>query len=147
MRYFLMILILLVGCLMPIQASVNAKLGTFLKAPLMAALVNFVVGGSILLFVVLGMRTPNNLLQAVKEAPFHAWIGGAIGAVYVSSVIFLVPRLGAALSFALIVLGQLAFSLVIDHFGLFGVSAQPINWGKILGVLLILAGVLVIQKF
>ena len=147
MRYFLMILILLVGCLMPIQASVNAKLGTFLKAPLMAALVNFVVGGCILLFVVLGMRTPINLLQAIKEAPFHAWIGGAIGAVYVSSVIFLVPRLGAALSFALIVLGQLTFSLVIDHFGLFGVSVQPINWGRIMGVILVLAGVLAIQKF
>ncbi|MCT4601382.1 MAG: DMT family transporter [Marinifilum sp.] len=147
MRYFLMILILLVGCLMPIQASVNAKLGTFLKAPLMAALVNFMVGGTILLFVVIGMRTPNNLIQTIKEAPLHAWIGGAIGAVYVSSVIFLVPRLGAALSFALIVLGQLAFSLVIDHFGLFGISVQPINWGRVLGIMLILAGVLVIQKF
>jgi transporter family-2 protein len=55
--------------------------------------------------------------------------------------------LGAALSFALIVLGQLAFSLVIDHFGLFGVSVQPINWGRLAGVLLIIVGVLVIQKF
>ena len=147
MRYILMFLILLVGCLMPIQASVNAKLGSFLKAPLMAALVNFIVGGSILLFVVIGNRTPNNLLQTIKEAPLHAWMGGLIGAIYVSSVIFLVPRLGAALSFALIVLGQLAFSLVIDHFGLFGITVQPINWGRIAGVLLILAGVFVIQKF
>ena len=109
MRYFLMILILLVGCLMPIQASVNAKLGSFLKAPLMAALVNFMIGGCILLFVVLGMRTPNNLLQAVKEAPLHAWIGGAIGAVYVSSVIFLVPRLGASLKLCLNRIGTIDF--------------------------------------
>ncbi|WP_421920082.1 DMT family transporter [Marinifilum sp.] len=147
MRYFLMIWVFLLGCLMPIQASLNAKLGSFLKAPLMAALVNFVVGGCILLVVVLGMRTPNNLLQAAKEAPLYAWIGGSIGAVFVSSIIFLVPRLGSALSFALIILGQLAFSLVIDHFGLLGIQVQPVNWGRIFGVLLILAGVLVIQKF
>ncbi|MGQ1909732.1 DMT family transporter [Marinifilum sp. RC60d5] len=147
MRYFLMILILLVGCLMPIQASVNAKLGSFLKAPMVAALVNFLVGGIILFLVVLLTRPSNNLMQTIKEAPFHAWIGGAIGAIYVSSVIFLVPRLGAALSFGLIVAGQLIFSLLIDHYGLFGIPVQPVNWGRILGVFLILAGVFVIQKF
>lgn len=147
MRYFFMILILIVGCLMPIQASINAKLGTFLKAPLMAALVNFLVGGFILFVVVIGIRTPNNIMQAVKEAPLHAWLGGVLGAVFVSSAIFVVPRLGAALSFGLIVAGQLLFSLVIDHFGLFGVPIQPVNWGRVAGVVLILVGVLIIQKY
>ncbi len=142
-----MILILLVGCLMPIQASVNAKLGSFLKAPLLAALVNFIVGSIILILMVLITRPSNNLLQTIKTAPLHTWMGGLIGAIYVSSVIFLVPRLGAALSFALIVAGQLVFSLAIDHFGLFGIPVQPVNWGRILGVFLILGGVFVIQKF
>ena len=49
-----MLLALTVGCLLPVQASINAKLGTFLKAPLMAALVNFIVGDFILLTVVKG---------------------------------------------------------------------------------------------
>ncbi|MPQ47746.1 EamA-like transporter family protein [Marinifilum sp. N1E240] len=147
MRYFLMILALVVGCLLPIQASINAKLGTFLKAPLMAALVNFIVGGFILLMVIIGTRTPNNIILAIKEAPVYAWIGGLMGSIYVASIIFLVPRLGAALSFGLIVCGQLVFSLILDHFGLFGVPVQPVNWGRIAGVLLILGGILVIQKF
>lgn len=142
-----MLLALTVGCLLPIQASINAKLGSFLKAPLMAALVNFIVGGFVLLTVIVSTRTPNNLLQTMKEAPVYAWIGGLMGAIYVSSIIFLVPRLGAALSFGLIVAGQLVFSLALDHFGLFGVPVQPVNWGRVLGVSLILAGVLVIQKF
>lgn len=147
MRYLLMLIIFVVGCLMPIQASVNAKLGSYLKAPLLAALVNFAVGGTILLFVFLGTRTQNNLLQTIKEAPFHSWIGGAIGAIYVTSIIFLIPRLGAALSFGLILAGQLLFSMVIDHFGLFGIPVQTINWGKVFGVALILTGVLLIQKY
>ena len=147
MKYFLMLLALAVGCLLPIQASINAKLGGILKAPIMAALVNFMVGGFVLLVVILGTRTPNNLLQAFKEAPIYAWIGGVMGCIYVGSIIFLIPRLGAALSFSLIVCGQLVFSLILDHFGMFGVPVQPINWGRISGILLILGGVLVIQKF
>jgi len=142
-----MILALVVGCLLPIQASINAKLGTFLKAPLMAALVNFIVGGFILLMVIIGTRTPNNIILAIKEAPVYAWIGGLMGSIYVASIILLVPRLGAALSFGLIVCGQLVFSLILDHFGLFGVPVQPVNWGRIVGILLILGGILVIQKF
>lgn len=147
MRYFLMLLALVVGCLLPIQASINAKLGTFLKAPLMAALVNFMVGGFILLSVLLLSKTPNNLVLAIKNAPAHAWIGGVLGSIYVTSIIFLIPRLGAALSFGLIVAGQLVFSLLLDHFGLFGVPVQPVNWGRILGILLIFAGIFFIQKF
>ncbi|MFA9372045.1 MAG: DMT family transporter [Labilibaculum antarcticum] len=147
MKYFLMLLALAVGCLLPVQASINAKLGVFLKAPLMAALVNFMVGSFILLLVILGTRMPNNLLLAAKEAPIYVWVGGLMGSIFVGSIIFLIPRLGAALSFGLIVCGQLVFSLILDHFGMFGVPVQPINWGRIAGVLLILVGVLVIQKF
>jgi len=142
-----MLLALIVGCLLPVQASINAKLGTFLKAPLMAALVNFIVGGFILLTVIIGTRTPNNIVLAIKEAPVYAWIGGLMGCIYVTSIIFLVPRLGAALSFGLIIAGQMVFSLALDHFGLFGVPVQPINWGRIAGVFLIFAGILLIQKF
>ena len=147
MRYYLMILALVVGCLLPIQASINAKLGAFLKAPVMAALVNFIVGGFILFIVIIGTRTPNNILLAIKEAPAYAWVGGLMGSIYVTSIIFLVPRLGAALSFGLIIAGQMVFSLALDHFGLFGVPVQPVNWTRIMGILLIFAGILLIQKF
>lgn len=147
MKYFLMLLALAVGCLLPMQASINTKLGVFLKAPIMAAMVNFIVGGFVLFVVILGTHTPNHLLQAFKEAPIYAWIGGVMGCIYVGSIIFLLPRLGAALSFGLIICGQLVFSLALDHFGMFGVPVQSINWGRIAGVLLILAGVLVIHKF
>lgn len=147
MRYIFMFLALLAGCILPIQASINAKLGSYLKTPLMAALINFLVGLLILLFFVIGSRTPNNIYQAIKEAPAFSWIGGLLGATYVTSIIFLVPRLGAALSFGLIVAGQLIFSLVIDHYGIFGVPTQGINAGKVAGVVLIIAGVIMIRKF
>jgi len=146
-RYLFIIIAIVVGAFLPVQASLNAKLSSFLKAPLMAALVNFMVGGISLLFIVLGTKTPNNLLSAIKEAPLHAWVGGFIGATYVSSIIILVPRLGAALSFGLIVAGQMIFSVIIDHYGFFGVTAQSISWPKIVGIVFIMVGIILIQKY
>lgn len=147
MRYVFILMALLAGCILPIQASINAKLGSYLKTPLMAALINFLVGLVILLFFAIGSRTPNNICQAIKEAPIFSWIGGLLGATYVTSIIFLVPRLGAALSFGLIVAGQLIFSLIIDHYGILGVPIQGINTGKIIGVILIILGVIMIRRF
>lgn len=146
-KYLFIILAVVVGAILPIQASLNAKLGTFLKTPLMAALVNFVVGSISLLLIIIGTKTPNNLLSAIKEAPFQAWIGGLIGATYVSSIIFLIPRLGAALSFGLIVAGQMIFSMIIDHYGLFGVSVQSISLPRTVGIVLIIIGIILIQRY
>lgn len=147
MRYLFILLAVVVGAFFPIQASINAKLGGFLKAPILAAFVNFVVGSIAMLLIVLSTRTNMNFSSAMKDAPAHTWIGGVIGACCVSSIIFLVPRLGAALSFALLVLGQMIFSIIIDHNGFFGVNVQPVNFVKIIGVFLILSGVVLISKF
>ncbi len=58
----------------------------------------------------------------------------------------IIPRLGAALAFSLIVAGQLMMSVIMDHFGLFGVPVNPVNPAKMLGFLLLLAGVILIRK-
>lgn len=145
-RYIFIILAIIIGAFLPVQASINAKLGGFLKAPLMTALVSFTVGTVSLLFIVLGTKTPNNIIASFREAPLYVWIGGLIGATYVSSVIILVPRLGAGLSFSLIVAGQMIFSVIIDHFGMFGVPPQPLSWVRIVGVFLIMTGVFLIQR-
>jgi len=147
MRYLLIFLALAAGCILPLQASINAKLGGVLKAPVVAALVNFVVGLIALLFFVVGSRTPINIIQAIKQAPTYSWIGGLMGASYVTTIIFLVPRLGAALSFGLIIAGQLIFSLVMDHYGFIDLPQQSITPGRIMGALLIIAGVILIRKF
>lgn len=147
MRYVYILLAIIVGAFFPVQASINAKLSSFLKTPLMAAFVNFMIGAIALLFIVIGTKTQNNILSAIKEAPPYAWIGGIIGATCVSSIIFFIPRLGAALCFGLIVAGQMIFSTIIDHYGWFGVSVQTISWPRIIGIIFILAGILLIQKY
>jgi transporter family-2 protein len=58
-----------------------------------------------------------------------------------------VPRLGVALTFSLIIAGQMLIILVIDHFGLLGIAIKEISLPRLLGVTLITIGVVLIRKF
>ena len=53
--------------------------------------------------------------------------------------------LGAALMLASSIVGQLSAALVIDHFGLFGATVVPISTTRVIGVLLLAAGVILIR--
>jgi transporter family-2 protein len=44
------------------------------------------------------------------------------------------------------VAGQLIISLVLDHFGAFGVPRSPVNLGRIAGVALVIAGVILVRR-
>jgi len=43
--------------------------------------------------------------------------------------------------------GQVIASIIIDHFGLFGITVQPASLPRLLGALLIIIGVTVVQRF
>jgi transporter family-2 protein len=49
--------------------------------------------------------------------------------------------------FALLVTGQMAAAMVMDHYGLLGLPVHHVNAQRILGVLLLLAGVTLIRVF
>src|SRR5207249_10738523 len=84
-------------------------------------------------------------VTAMREAPWWNWIGGPLGALIVLAGAALTRELGAALFIALVVGGQLLCSLVLDHFALLGLAHQPVTPGRVLGALLVLAGVLCIK--
>ena len=75
------------------------------------------------------------------------WAGGLLGSFYVFASVILTPRLGAATTVALILTGQVLASIVIDHFGLFRVASQEATPLRLLGALLIVAGVFLVQRF
>ena len=74
-------------------------------------------------------------------------IGGLLGAFFVAATVTLVPRLGVAMTFSLIVAGQMIVTLIIDHYGLLGVPVKEVNLARIAGIVLIAGGVVLIRKF
>ena len=138
---------LVAGAALPTQAAVNNKLATVLQQPLLASLISFSVGTVALFLYCLVTNVPLRAITAAKNVSLVAWTGGLLGAYVVTSVILLVPRMGVALTFSLIIAGQMLITLVLDHYGLLGVPVRSVNIPRILGVSLIIAGVVLIRKF
>ena len=132
----------LIGAILPLQGLVNARLGTHIGGPVVAAFVSFLVGTVMLGLYLLATRTPI-ALQGSLKLPAWIWAGGVFGAIYVACFTLLIPRIGAAGMICLAVLGQVTASLLLDQFGILQ-APKPVDGMRILGALLMLAGVLLV---
>jgi transporter family-2 protein len=140
----LYLLALSAGVVLIVQVGVNSALRDALGSPVMAALMSFAVGCAALLAFLWLARTPSPGRAQLLAVPGWAWLGGVLGAFYVVATIIAGPRLGAAALLALVVLGQLATSLLVDQFGWLGFSQHPLTPLRLLGALLLFGGVLLI---
>ncbi len=78
--------------------------------------------------------------------PWWALVGGLLGAVYVTVALIAVRTLGASGLTAVVIAGQLAISVVIDRFGLLGIARQHIGVSRIVGLVLLVAGVVLVVR-
>ncbi|WP_022666249.1 DMT family transporter [Desulfospira joergensenii] len=147
MKFVLLSFALAAGMLAPLQAGLNARMGRALGDPVYAALISFAVGTASLFIYALAVRTEFGTIRQASDLHWTVWTAGCMGAVYVAATIILTPRLGAALTFALVVAGQLTMALFMDHFGFLGVPVQHFTWQRMAGILLVTAGVVIIRKF
>jgi len=145
--YLYLLLALIAGAMMPTQAATNNKMAAFVDSPILAAFISFFVGTVALFIYVLATGTPLGNLASAKNAPPIAWVGGFMGAFFVTAAVTLVPRLGVAMTFSLIIAGQMMVALVLDHFGFLGLEQRPVTIPRVLGILLITGGVILIRRF
>jgi transporter family-2 protein len=141
-----MIAVVLAGGATALQAPTNARMMTAVGSPVNAAFVSFAVGTAALGILAVILQTKPDM-AAARGLPWYAWVGGLYGAIFVVAAAWGVPRLGVALTITLMVAGQLLIGLILDHFGAFGTTAHPISLGRIAGVALVVAGVLMVRRF
>ncbi|MDF3818546.1 DMT family transporter [Leptospira sp. 96542] len=141
-----MVIAFLSGVLLPIQAGFNSKLGKSIESPIYASMISFIVGVfSIFVYILLTRQTM--ILQGLKQAPTYSLLGGALGAFYVTFIILAFPKIGPALTFGLVVAGQMIMAILLDHFNILVAAPHSINIWRIFGVALIILGVIIIRKF
>lgn len=147
MHITLLFLALFVGTFLPLQMGLNALLQQHWSnsAPL-ASLISFAVGTAVLFLYVGATRIPIPAL-ASSTAPWYAWLGGLLGAIGVTTLTYLAPRIGALAMISLLICGQLIGSLIFDHFGLVGYSPRPVTLMRCIGVVLLIAGAYMVNKY
>jgi bacterial/archaeal transporter family-2 protein len=141
----LVLLMIFAGSLIALQGSVNSALGKHFGQPLQAAFFSFGSGFLILCLACYVFKSGLPSLAKINAAPKIILIGGALGTVFVSSVIFSVPKIGVANVVLAALCGQVIFSLILDHLGAFGMTKINLNLKRITGASFVVIGLVLIN--
>lgn len=137
------------GAVLPVQGAVNARLRADLNAPFTVAALSFLLAtaamGLVLAIALRVAHTTRPQLQPLRTVPWWGWLGGPAGAIYVTSVFLLIPRIGAAPTIALTVAGQQLASVAVDQYGLLRLPRRRTTGRRLTGVAVLLAGVALLQ--
>lgn len=143
---FALLLAAIAGAALPTQAGINGLLAKNWTGALWAAFISFVVGAVALFILLLVTKQSAPSISGLTKVEWWYFTGGVLGVFYVAVATFAAPVIGATQLVALVVGGQLIMSVLLDHFGLFGFSKQPLDWHKLIGLGLMIGGVLLIKK-
>ena len=141
MTALFVILTAIIGLSMPVQTAVNSRQERFLGSSLVSTLVCFIVG-TVLVLILAAFSIGSFSAGGLSTIPWHAWTGGVSGMLCVWLFIIVFPRLGGIQTVLLPMLGQIATSMLIDTFGLFGMERTPLSATRLIGALVVVAGVL-----
>jgi bacterial/archaeal transporter family-2 protein len=133
------------GGLVALQAPINSMLGRAVGT-WQAAFFSFAVGTVALALIATLAKGGLGQVAEARHLTWYYLTGGLLGAAYITSVLVTVRSLGAGGVVAATIAGQLAISVVVDHFGWLGVAKQPIDAARIIGIALLAAGTYLVVR-
>lgn len=136
-----------VGLCFGVQVAVNGQLTGVLGSAIHAGFISFTVGALALLVLLVITRPSLRLTVPAGEQknPWWMWLGGVLGALYVTGVAFLSPLIGSAATVIVTQTGIIAGSLLVDHFGLLSAPRKPVQPLQVIGLVFMIAGVVVMN--
>lgn len=146
MIFIYILLAIIIGSMMPVQAAINAELTRLVRHPYLGALISFTIGTLALGIMVILQGLPIAELKRLTSASPHLFIGGVLGALFVGSSIFLIPKMGATTMIGAFVTGQLLMSVFIDHYGLLGIPVNQVSVTRVVGIILLFVGLLLVVR-
>jgi bacterial/archaeal transporter family-2 protein len=148
MGWLLAPLAILLGAVLTTQVATNTQLGKALGNPYIPATVNMASGLVVTVLLTWCLTSVWPSREMLREAPWYLWpAGGVLGVAYLTGNILLAPRLGAGALVALVVAGQLVFSVLLDNFGWLGFVQHSAGIARLAGCSLMIAGVFLISRF
>jgi transporter family-2 protein len=142
MKLLFAVLAVVAGVAASLQATTNSRLAKSTGlGPALVMNTTIVLAGTLLFWLANGASTT----FFPPEASRIHYLGGLFGFTVILSAAFLFPRLGAAWTVALMVLGQSLSALFIDHHGLLGMPVTHLSPQRVAGVVLVALGVAVFR--
>ncbi|PLR83001.1 hypothetical protein CVD25_10160 [Bacillus canaveralius] len=117
-----------------INGGLGRKVGVF-----EGAFISFATGALALFLIIIFFGKGN--LSAIATVPKWQLIGGLLGALYVSSMVLVVPKIGVATTIIAVIAGQIIVGVIIDHYGLLGGMQIPFNYKKLVAMIFLFASV------
>ena len=127
-----------IGVQSTLTTRIGSLIGDFKTGVLMNAIGGLIAG---LILMVLLIVKGKGFWQLPGTTLVMLIIGGAIGILIITGVSFSLQKAGVAAGLATLILGQMIVSVIADAKGWGGGAPIPITWPRILGLLVMAAGV------
>ena len=134
-----------VGGMIALQAPINSMLGKSVGT-FAAASVSFAIGTIALVALTVTVGTGFGDLGEARHLEWQYFLGGLLGAAYVTTVLVTVRTLGAGGVTAATIAGQLSASVLIDRLGILGLEEKPLTVAKVVGIAFLALGVFLIVR-
>lgn len=106
--------------------------------------ITYASGGLLASFIILLAK--GGKLGIWKTVPWYAFTAGFLGLIIVGSIGYVVPRMGVAAAFTLILASQFGLAVLIDHYGLFGAEFRAFDITRAVGLVVLFIGVWLIIR-
>ena len=123
-----------VGLQSPLASMLSQRLGMFESVFIVH------IGGAIAALVPLLIYGGGRLGQW-RSAPPYALGAGIFGLIVIAAISYTIPRVGVAAAITTVVGGQILVSALLDHFGVLGAVARPLDLPRLLGLAVVMLGV------
>lgn len=135
------------GAIFAMQPSMNSLLSIGLFSSVHAAFISFLTATVMLiLLVVLLPEDRVNIPRIFSfNRPWWSWLGGIIGGTFVTGFAFFASRTGIGILLITSICGMLTNSLIIDKYGLLGAPKKHIGLLQYLGIVLVIAGIIILR--
>ncbi|WP_288389844.1 DMT family transporter [uncultured Acinetobacter sp.] len=143
MQLVFVLLTILGGMGLSIEAGLLGPLGAQV-GELWATFSIFGVGAA-LTFLLMLFFSPRNR-PSFFSIPSWQLLGGVLGPIYVIILTITTPVIGIAMTMIGILAGQIFKSLMIDHFGLLGVSHRKIDSKRLIALVFIVIALILVAR-
>lgn len=128
MTLIMIILAVIGGATLSIQAAINGQLGSNVGV-FKSAFLTFSVGALVTALLIFFFEPKQTL--SLLDVPKWQLLGAMFGVPYIVIMVLAVQRIGTAVATVAVIFGQLTMSMLIDNFGWLGNESIPFSMSRL----------------